>query len=191
VASSTSELGRGNVRGRLGGDASAGRLDGVGHGTVLRGRRWVWHGGVGSSGHNGDGCHVDNRNRGGAGRRLLLLGHVVGGSVDGLVGTVDGGVGRLVSAVHGSVGGLVGTVDWGLSGLSNRSWHAGNVGGRGGGLGDGVGHNSGAAVVANVDRGDGVFSALGADGLDDGLGLGGDTSLARINIGSCDNLDGV
>jgi hypothetical protein len=186
VGCGASKLSWRSIRSRLRGESStcAGRLDGVAAGTVLRRGRWVGHGSVLGGRHDRDRSlgDVDNLHGGGLGWDLLLLRDVVGRSVGRLVTTVAGS--RLLSRRLGLLATVVGA-----------GWHCGHgrnngdVGSRGGGLGDGVGYDSWAALVADVDRGDRVGLALVADGLGDGLGLGGDTSLARVNIGGGNNLD--
>jgi hypothetical protein len=202
VGRSASELSWRSVRsrGRLrrrSRDTSARYLDGVSAGAILRGGRWVRRRSVLGGRHNRDRSlsDVDDLNGGGSTWSLLLLGLVVGRSVGGLVSTVDGGVLGLFGTVDGSGLlsrglGLVTTVA-GAGWLSGHGRNAGNVGGWCSRLGDGVGDDGWAAVVADVDRGDRVTSsALVADSLGDGLGLGGDTSGTRVNVGGGDDLDG-
>jgi hypothetical protein len=196
VASGASELSRRNVRrglrrrstctstsGLSGGStcASASSHDGV----RVGGSRWVWGRSVLDRGDNRDGSlgNVDNLNRRGADRDFLLLGDVVGR-----------GVGRLVAAMAGSgrlgwLLGLVTTIGWAI-GLGWLSGHNRDVGSRSGRLGQGVGNDSGTAIVTNVDRGDRVALALVADSLSNSLSLGGNTGLAGIDIGGGDDSDG-
>jgi hypothetical protein len=82
--------------------------------------------------------------------------------------------------------GLDGTVTWD-GGAGWVGGHAGDVGGRCGRLGDGVGDDGRTAVVADVDGGDGIVLALVAYGLGDDLGLCGYTGLARVNVGCGDD----
>jgi hypothetical protein len=201
MAGGTGELSRRNVRGWLGGNrASARWLDGVAAGSVLRRRRGVSNWSVDNGRRNGNGGDVNDRNCSGASRDFMLLGDVVGRSVDRLVTAVAGG-GRLhrllglLTTVAGGGGlsrlmGLFTAVAW----AGRFGWCGGdtwNISGRSVGLGDGVGDDRRTAVVANVDGGDGILGALRADSLGDGLSLGGHTSLARVDIGGGNNLDRV
>ena len=138
------ELSWRSVRRGLSGSSntSARRLDRVAAGTVLSGSRRVWHDrGVLCGRYNGDRVlgDVDDLNGGRRAWDLLLLGHIVAGSV----------VRHVISWRLG----LVTTVAW-AGWLSGHGRNDGNVGGRSDGLGDGVSDDSWATLVADVDRGD-------------------------------------